>query len=244
MGAGMLDGMGLLSALSSDDATRAQWILDRHPASAAAVDESGRGSALMAASIGAHGLLERLLQAGADPHQADRLGQTALHLAAATESLECVRILADERSAAARNKLGATPFMSACVRGDASIASHLSRDGQLAQPRIDGFTPLMAAAKRWALDCMAIAMPGNDPNAVDDGFWNALMHACASGHAEAVRVLFPTTDLDAMDDEGWSALEIAKDSGRVDICPDLRQAMAARGSLLIDQAPPALPYRA
>lgn len=94
-------------------------------------DYRGISPLLMAAGFtGSAACVRRLLQAGANPEDTDRKGNTALILASSARNLEVVYLLtATGCNVNHSNLAGVTAYMVACQRGNVQIAQHLLEHG-------------------------------------------------------------------------------------------------------------------
>lgn len=130
--------------LAAHDAAKVQLLLD-HGADANVVSETG-GSALLVAAwySGAQRSLELLLAAGADIHQQDQVGMTALIFAVRTGEPDKVeRLLAAGARVDVADKQDDTALAHAVYRGHAGIAARLLAAG--ADVKV---APLLAVASQ------------------------------------------------------------------------------------------------
>lgn len=154
--------------------------------------------------------LVSLLDAGADPDEAEGDGSTALLWASHLEDLPSVAaLLRAGANPDAANDLGATPLWAASENRNAAIARALLEAG--ADPNLalrSGETPLMVAARSGATEVARLLVAaGADLERRGSRGQNALMWAAAQKHPEVVRVLLEAgADVHARSDS-WELVE-------------------------------------
>ena len=168
---------------------------------AAAKQQFSEGrTALYNAAISGHAeAMGVLLDAGADPNQAEETqGLAPLHAAANDLYLPALRLLLEKGAAVdAKNKAGATPLMGACLGGHVEAARLLLEKGA-------------------AVDAQA-----------EDGA-TALMWACRDGHVEAARLLLEKgADRTLRDKDSDTALEIVELNAPEEAKAELRALFSA-----------------
>jgi ankyrin repeat protein len=101
-----------------------------------------------------------LLDAGANPNAQDKMGNTALHLAALNGNLEVVRLLLAHHAAVnAANKMGSTPIINAAIRSDGRVVRMLIDTGaDVNAADGTGSTALMWAAYKESGDPAIVDM--------------------------------------------------------------------------------------
>mmetsp|Transcript_85736 Transcript_85736/g.188241 ORF Transcript_85736/g.188241 Transcript_85736/m.188241 type:complete len:748 (-) Transcript_85736:481-2724(-) len=133
------------------------------------------------------------LQQGAAPNaEGGPNSSTALHLAAASGSLELVRLLSD--SGADINKpssAGATPVFVAAHRGRSDVVRWLAQSGaDLEAKTRDGAAPLLAAAQEGHEGVVRLLCEaGVCQDGAMRGGWTALCLAALRGHLDVVEIL-------------------------------------------------------
>ena len=177
--------------------------------------ESKQDNLIRACRDGELALVQFLVNdCGADVHEVDECGNTALMIACLSGKLEVVKYLVEECKADvnAQDLNGMTVLVEACLRGGADIVKCLVNDCGAdvnAQDR-GGQTALMIACLRGNLeevkylveDCKA------DVNAKDQHGKTVLMWACEEGNLELVKYLVEDckADVNAQDKDGKTAL--------------------------------------
>jgi ankyrin repeat protein len=119
-----------------------------------------------------------LLDAGANPNAQDKMGNTALHVAALNGNVEVVRVLLAHHAAVnTANKMGSTPIVNAAIRSDAGVVRMLIDAGaDVNAADGSGSTALMWAAYKETGDPAVVDMllrAGANPQAKNklfDGF--------------------------------------------------------------------------
>ena len=146
-------------------------------------------------------IVETLLDAGANPENADKTGRTDLMIAAGYyfELYEREVHLFQDRKKFLR----------------------LLNSSRIADPPDK---PLLAAYVEIVEILLAA---GANPNSADNNGWTALMHAAKIGSANTTRILIKAgADVNAANADGWTALDIALDVGDRGVARILRKAGA------------------
>ncbi|WP_340649151.1 ankyrin repeat domain-containing protein [Pseudoxanthomonas winnipegensis] len=160
-----------------------------------------------------------LLTNGADPRQADREGNTALHHAARSSDPGVAALLRDAAAELdALNHDGITPLGIACVAGNWRLAKFLLERG--ARPEPAGGQPvLLAAAATEEDDAAGVQLLLKHKAKVDARGAHgrsALHEAALAGHAEILAALLAAgASVDARDEAGATPWLEAARSGRV-----------------------------
>ena len=152
----------------------------------------------LAAKNGHNAVVHALLEAGAAPGAADKLGLTALHRASERGHTDIVRALLDAKaSAGAARDNGTTPMYLAARDGHAAIVTLLLEHGADADASMmpvrnaeAGITPLYAAAGRGHAETASLLLAaGAQVDRTNTLGTTALFVACSNGYADAALVL-------------------------------------------------------
>ncbi|XP_026781745.3 B-cell lymphoma 3 protein [Pangasianodon hypophthalmus] len=147
------------------------------------------------------GVVEALLQGGADPEALDRNGQTALHLCCEHQQDACLRVILSHLSRLpccpsaclnSRNFEGLTPLHLAVQDGNKKLAKMLLDSGAdiNAVDIKSGRSPLIYAVEKSCMEMINFLVEnGCNVNAQSYSGNTALHIACGRGEVEAVRVL-------------------------------------------------------
>ncbi|MBV9394442.1 MAG: ankyrin repeat domain-containing protein [Methylobacteriaceae bacterium] len=192
-----------------------------------------------AATAGCDDLIRGLLERGVALDARDRLGRTALALAAKAGRALAAELLIEKGAAIdARAISGATPLFFASEADHSSIAKYLIAHGaDVNLAGSGGLTPLMAAAFNGNLELLDLLLAkGADPNALDASGKAAIVYAASRGFARVVaRLIEAGVDVNRKYDHGLTALMWAAgyaDGAGID---DIKQVLAlliARGAAL------------
>ena len=145
-----------------------------------------------AADKGCDALARRFLDLGASPKARDRVGNTALLLAANAGKKGIVQMLMDEGARHDhRNVAGATALLLAATANRGGVVTLLVGAG--ADPNLGnkrGVTPLMAAAFNGnGAICAVLLKAGADPQTVDATGKTAAIYAAARGFSKVLALL-------------------------------------------------------
>ena len=152
----------------------------------------------LAAKNGHNAVVRALLEAGAVPGAADKLGLTALHRASERDHTDVVRTLLDAKaSAGAARDNGTTPMYLAARDGHAAIVTLLLDHGADADASMmpvrnaeAGITPLYAAAGRGhSVTVSLLLAAGAQVDRTNTLGTTALFVACSNGFADVALVL-------------------------------------------------------
>jgi ankyrin repeat protein len=226
-----------MSSLCSSRLGRS-WLLLTAVASEAAAAE--HASLLAAAKSGTAAEVQRLLESGANPNEADADGTSALHWAVHRSALDSVAaLLAAGAAVDAENRYGVRPAYLAAENGDAAtmralLAAHADARGVFAE----GETLLMTAARTGDVATIgALLAAGADVDALESrGGQTALMAAAAENNPLGVAALIAAgAERDLREATGeLTALGFAVRAGAVDAARALLDAGADASETLPD----------
>ena len=170
-------------------------------------------TALYFAAHGGHAeAMVVLLDAGADPNQAEEeeaAGMAPLHVATNDMYLEAARLLLERGAAVdATTKKGSTPLMLACKHGHVEAARLLLEKGAAVDAKNEeGMTPLMVACQKGQVEAARLLLEnGAAVDAKDEDGRTALMVACMKGHVIMTRLLLEKgADRTLADNDGDTA---------------------------------------
>lgn len=177
-------------------------------------------------------LVAELLLAAANPNEADRNGQTALHKAVLADGVQALQVLLDyaQPELAVPDGSGATPAFLACEYGKTEhLSLLLAKDEKLASTfNNNGWTALHIAAHglqkiknshrpnkfRDALQMLIRAKA--DLEATDENCKTALHRAATAGNCDNMReLLLAGANVHAADECRWTALHYACQDGHL-----------------------------
>ena len=201
--------MALAAPISSDDVEGVRLLLDAGVDPGRYVDDDGRTTPVVAATIRSGcsaELLGLLLQHGADANAAGPDGRSPDRLATAAGRPEVVDLL---RRYGARDQVtGSDTFLAACLQGDRTSAERqLSRDpGLLARLSADEHAAIVRASEQGDTAAVALMLDlGFSLETRGDGGGTALHAAAYSGSAGVVGLLLERgADIEALDTT-WSS---------------------------------------
>lgn len=158
----------LFEAAAAGDAARVREIVGRDRPQANAPSPDGYSPLGLAAFFKRRDVVRYLLEAGADPRPASRVGGfTPLHSAVATDAgaadIEIVRMLLDRRADPnAKSESGATPLHTAAFTGDRASVDLLLRHGaDPATKNNEGKIAADVARERGHLEIADLLVRGN-----------------------------------------------------------------------------------
>ncbi|XP_051575962.1 B-cell lymphoma 3 protein homolog isoform X2 [Myxocyprinus asiaticus] len=173
------------------------------------------------------GLVEALLDAGADPGALDRNGQTALHLCCEHGEADCLSVILRHYShnpsphLEIRNYEGLTPLHLAVQNGDKKLAKILLDSGAEinAGDNKSGRSPLIHAVENNSNDMVNLLIEsGCDVNAQSYSGNTALHSACGRGQIEIVRMLLKNgADSSVKNNHNDTAIMVAKNKKVSDV---------------------------
>jgi uncharacterized protein len=191
------------------------------------------------AAAGCDDLVRQFLERGAAIEARDRLGRTALALAAKDGRASVVDLLiGDGALINARAISGATPLFLATEADHSSIAKDLiARGADINLTGAGGLTPLMAAAFNGNVELIDLFLAkGADPNALDTSGKAAILYAASRGFARVVtRLIEAGVDVNRRYEHGLTALMWAAgyaDGAGIDDVKEVLAFLLTRGAAL------------
>ncbi|XP_052003440.1 NF-kappa-B inhibitor cactus-like [Xyrauchen texanus] len=173
------------------------------------------------------GLVEALLNAGADPDALDRNGQTALHLCCEHGEVDCLSVILkhyahdSSHHLEIRNYEGLTPLHLAVQNGDKKLAKMLLDSGAEfnAGDNKSGRSPLIHAVENNSNDMVNFLIEsGCNVNAQSYSGNTALHSACGRGQIEIVRILLKNgADSSVKNNHNDTAIMVAKNKKVSDV---------------------------
>jgi serine/threonine-protein phosphatase 6 regulatory ankyrin repeat subunit B len=193
-------------------------LLDDDPSLLEKVDHEGLTPYLLAAAHGQLGVMQLLIQRGADASATTSIsGDTALHMAAwggQEQATAC--LLGQGAQSTHREADGSTPFMLACKQGHLGVVRLLAQSfgkQELEATDETGFSALHYAAESGHGETVTFLLgQGTLANSKDEEGATPLMLACQKGHLNVLKVLLQHVGLQALqetDNQGWTALHHA-----------------------------------
>ncbi len=177
-------------------------------------DQYGRTILHHATAEGNLGMVERLIEAGADVNAQDNNGLTALHHAVANGNLEMVAKLIDAGADVdAQDNNGLTALHHAVVNGDVDMVRALIILGARVDAQDNnGITALRHAVVNGDVDMVrALIILGAKVDAQDDNGLTALHYGAAEGDMDMVRALIAQgADVTIQDKEGNTPFDLLR----------------------------------
>jgi ankyrin repeat protein len=210
-------------------------------AAALAADDVFQSNLLLfaAATAGCDDLIRVLLDRSVALEARDRLGRTALALAAKEGRTSVAELLIEKGAAIdARAISGATPLFFASEADHSAIAKYLIAHGaDVNVSGAGGLTPLMAAAFNGNLELLDLFLAkGADPNALDASGKAAIVYSASRGFTPVVgRLIEVGVDVNRRYEHGLTALMWAAgsaDGAGIDDIKDVLARLIARGAAL------------
>ncbi|XP_057505314.1 potassium channel AKT1-like [Actinidia eriantha] len=164
-------------------------------------------------------LLHQLLRRGMDPNELDSNGRTALHIAAAKGSIECVLLLLDYRADPNRkDSEGNVPLWDAIMGGHVSVIKLLINNGaKISSGDVGQFACF--AVEQNNIDLLKdIVRYGGDITLLNSLGTTALHTAISEENTEMVKFLVDQgANIDKPDVHGWSPRALADYQGHEEI---------------------------
>jgi ankyrin repeat protein len=158
-----------------------------------------------------------ILDAGVEVNSRDKLGETALHVAAVRGYPEIASMLIDKGADVnAKDKRGLSPLHAAAWRGYQEIVTLLLTKGaDINAGSDDGVTALHTAALAGRKDTVALLIAnGADINANNEEGITPLHAAALAGHQETVELLIAKgANVNAKNKNGFTPLDAASQKG-------------------------------
>jgi ankyrin repeat protein len=197
-------------------------LLDEDPALLEKAGHEGVTAYLLAAKHGQLGVMQLLIQRGADANApGSGSGDTALHLAAWEGQEQAAAFLLGQGAQSThRGEDGATPLILACDKGHLGVlrmlVHHLGKQ-ELEATDKEGLTALHYAALCGNEECVSFLLgQGAQANSRDKDGTTPSILACEKGHMGVVRLLLQHMGKQALqetDNEGKAALHYAAEYG-------------------------------
>ncbi len=228
-----------VNAPQIDGATALHWavrannleltdLLLRAHAGASIANKSGATPMLLAAMNGNAAIIERLLQAGADPNAPlSPTGDTALMMAARTGKVEAVRVLLDHGARVNTKETwgGTTALMWAVSERHPEVTRLLVERGADVNAK-SNFVP-SASGRGFEGTAPVAAKPNQAIEEFASGWMTPLMFAAREDDLESARILIQAgADVNAVGGDGKDALGLALFNGSYDVASLLVDAHA------------------
>jgi uncharacterized protein len=216
--AAQVDGTTALHwAVQANDLETADLLI-RAGAKVSAANREGATPLMLASVNGNAAMLQRLLQAGADPNAAlTKFGDTALMMTARTGKADAVRVLLDHAAQVDAKETwgGTTALMWAVSQRHPAVVKLLIDKGADVNAKTN-FVP--SASGRGFEGTTPVATRPDRPEEFASGLLTPLMFAAREDDMESARLLVAAgADLDAADGDGKTALSLAAFDGSYDV---------------------------
>ena len=164
-------------------------------------------------------IVRALARYGADVQAEDRIGITALHVAAAAGNLDIAEMLIDFGADVNKgDRNGTTPLMEAALCNEQTLVLKflLERGANINAKGANASSALVYSAAAGHPDVFRFLIAdGADVSAGDAGGPGALMEAASHGHAEIVEILLDLgVPVNGQNERGYTALMFAAFNGR------------------------------
>src|SRR6516164_2276606 len=214
-----LDGTTALHwAVEADDLDLADLLI-RQGANVSAANRDGATPLLLASVNGKAAMIERLLQAGADPNVAlSRYGDTALMLAARTGDTDAIKVLLDHGAQVNKQETwgGTSALMWAVSERHPAVVKMLLERGADVNAR-SKFVP-STTGRGFEGTTPTETPAGQAPEEFSSGLLTPLMFAAREGDLECAHLLVAAgADLNAATGDGKTALALAIFNGNYDL---------------------------
>ncbi|XP_075245472.1 uncharacterized protein LOC142339358 isoform X2 [Convolutriloba macropyga] len=182
-------------------------------------DIEGRSAFMWAAGAGALESLDLMVDHGADLSQSEKNGATALHAAATSGNVDCVKLLLRVGCKMTADNLKLTPLMRACELGHVAIAQLLIRHGaKITQQDREGRYPLHWACFGGNLRMCELLVVHGNVNCSDHMGRTPLQYAAQKGFNNCISLLIQHgADPNLQDAQGRTALHWSCSLGHLDV---------------------------
>ena len=188
-------------------------------AAVSAANQLGATPMLLAAMNGNAAVLERLIQAGADPNSPlSETGDTALMMAARTGALDAVKVLLDHKAQVNTKETwgGTTALMWAISERHSEVAKLLVERGADVNAK-SNFVP-SASGRGFEGTAPVAPKPNQTTEEFASGWMTPLMFAARENELESARILIQAgADVNAVGGDGKNALGLALFDGSYDV---------------------------
>ncbi|GMJ07466.1 K+ transporter 1 [Hibiscus trionum] len=164
-------------------------------------------------------LLHQLLKRGLDPNESDDNGRTALHIAAAQGSENCVLLLLDYGADPnCKDSEGSVPLWEAMLGGYDNVAQLLQENGANINAGDVGYFACTAAEQNNLNLLNEIIRYGGDVTCPRNNSYTALHVAVCEDNIEIVKFLLEQgADIDKPDVHHWTPRDLAEQQGHEEI---------------------------
>jgi len=205
-------------AVQANDLELTDMLL-RAGARVSAANQFGATPMLLAATNGNAAILERLIQAGADPNAPlSEKGNTALMMAARTGKADAVKVLLDHGAQVNAKETwgGTTALMSAAAERHSGVVKLLVEHGADVNVK-SKFVP-SASGRGFEGTAPVAAKPNQATEEFASGWMTPLMFAAREDDLESARILIQAgADVNAVGGDGKDALALALFDGSYDV---------------------------
>ncbi|KAI4113321.1 MAG: hypothetical protein LQ338_008196, partial [Usnochroma carphineum] len=205
--------------IKTDDVNTAKRLFEQHSLNEPTEKPLFSKALLLASHLGSMGIIDMLLDYGADINSKDQSDQTALHLASSKSELACIKLLlARGADTEAQDKCGRTSLFHAAEWGHEDCLFTFLCNGANVNAQDDfGTTALLMASKNGRLVALKLLLAhGANTEARDTLGRTSLFYAAREGNEECLLALLRNgADVNAQDDFGTTALHMASKNGEL-----------------------------